>query len=299
MNKLISINGTILDPETANISVLDRGFLFGDNVFEVFVSFGVKTLNISSHLKRLRQSAEQVLLPIPWSDEELAFEINALVERANNPKTYIRLIITRGAGTGLHVSADLSPNKFIYCLPAPIEKEEVYKAGLSLCTKKLPYTERKPSIKTGNYLRSITELITAQKRGFHDVLWVNSSQEITEATTSNIFFIGREGDFVEIATPALNSGLLAGITRQTIIQLLNESKIQATERIIEDYETPKFDEAFLCSTVRGLVPVSSIDNHRLHTTRDHSVFNHVKKLFMSWVTAQVGYKADWNTGQKK
>lgn len=298
MDSLVSVNGKIASPEDSVISVLDRGFLFGDNVFEVFVAFGDKVLDLKPHLRRLRQSAEMHRMEIPWSDEELSFEINTLVSQCASKKKYVRLVITRGNGIGLGIPENPSLNRVIYCLPAQIEKQANIESGVSLARRQANFIERGAGAKTGNYIRSITALEKARNEGFDDVLWSNSDQEITEATTSNIFLIGREGDLVEIATPPATSGLLLGITRSRIIELLNNAKIHVTERVISTEEIPRFDEGFLCSTVRGLIPIKGIDKHRLHTCRKNSVFQHIQRLYNTWVATEIGYRVDWNTGDK-
>lgn len=298
MEGIVSVNGKISSPEDAVIPVLDRGFLFGDNVFEVIVAFGNKALDLKPHLIRLRESAEMHRMEIPWSDEELSFEIQSLIEQTKALKKYVRLVITRGNGIGLYAPEKPVLNKVIYCLPAKLEPEETFSNGLSLTMRQANFIERGASAKTGNYVRSITALERAKSEGFDDVLWSNAEMEITEATTSNIFLIGREGDLIEIATPPANSGLLLGITRSRIISLLTNAKIPVTERIISSDEIPRFDEGFLCSTVRGLIPIQRIDRHRLHTTRSNAVFGHIQRLFNTWVQTEVGHRVHWNSGIK-
>lgn len=298
MNGLIVVNGEFKKPEEAMVPALDRGFLFGDNVFETICAFDQTILNINDHLHRLRRSAASIELEIPWSDEELAFELQTTTEQLPAGKKSLRLVVTRGTGLGLSTNEELKPNRVLIAMPAKQESEITINHGLKLESQNLPYTERKPSAKTGNYLRSILAVKQAKTRGFDDVLWCNADQEIAEASTANIFLLGRDGDLVEVATPSLNTGILAGITRKTLINLLNTAKIPVTERIIDKDEIPRFDEAFVCSTVRGLIPVQQINHHRLHTMRTHSVFRHILRLHQAWVTSQLGHPVDWNTGNK-
>ena len=298
MDGIIVVNGESGSPESASIPALDRGFLFGDNVFEALVAFRSCVLDLEKHILRLRESAGQLNLPVPWSDEELSFEIKSVAERINFPKSYLRVVITRGAGTGLEISEGIKPHKIIYGFPARVCDESLYRGGLALKSRRLPYTERGPMVKTGNYLRSILALEKARTEGFDDVIWINSQGEVTEATTANIFFIGRRGDLVEIATPSVQSGILKGITRGTLISLLERSRIRVDELIIGEDELARFDEALVCSTVRGLVPVRQIDQHRFYTTRHGSTWSHINRLYQSWVASQIGYFVDWNTGRR-
>ena len=296
MKGLISVNNSIFKPEEAAVPALDRGLLFADNAIEVMVAFHGQIIDFESHINRLRSSASELDIPVPWTDEEFKFEIESLLESLSMLKANIRIMITRGNGISLDVPEGLIPNKIIWCYPAKLQDNRIYENGISLKNKLLPYTNRGPAPKTGNYLRSITALNKAKKESFDDVLWANSSEELTEATTANIFFIGRQGDLVEIATPPANSGLLVGITRNTIASLLRRSQIAVTERIIYKDEIARFDEAFVCSTVRGLVPVCRIDRHRMHTMRENSTFRHINRLYLTWIESQLGFRVDWNDG---
>lgn len=297
MSDLISINGLVSSPEQAKISALDRGFLLGESVFETIVAFGTQCLDIYEHLQRLRDSAAAYDLAVPWSNEELQFEIQNLLEPSKHPKSYIRLVITGGNGVGLIPKNQLTPNKIIYCLQAHAEEERVYSRGLKLKMKPQNYTRRGALAKTSNYLESIRATQEARQSGYDECLWFNSSDEITEASTSNIFLLGREGDLVEIATPPAASGILLGITRQRLMELLHRSKIKVTERIITTSELARFDEAFLCSSVRGLVPIHQIDQHRLHSARDRSIFRQIERLFHSYVASQLGFRVEWRNGR--
>lgn len=296
MDGIIAVNGEYFDPKSASIPALDRGFLFGDNVFEVLVGFKGKVLDVVPHLERLRQSAELLHLPIPWSDEELKFELLSLAERLDRPKIYLRLVVTRGLGVGLEFPNPCIPHKIIYGLPAVSLPHDVYRQGVRLRLFELPLTERTAVAKTGNYLRSILAVEKAKKEGFSDVMWSNSAGEITEASTANIFFIGRQGDYVTVTTPSVQSGILRGITRATVLALLKKAKIPVEESIVYRDELAKYDEAFLCSTVKGLIPLSQINKHQFHTVRKNSVFRHINRLYQAWVASEIGYYVDWNTG---
>ncbi|MCB9229054.1 MAG: aminotransferase class IV [Deltaproteobacteria bacterium] len=296
MDGIIVVNGEFRKPDTASIPAMDRGFLFGDHVFEVLVAFRGHVLDLRPHISRLRESAEILKLPIPWSDEELSFELSSVAERLDYPKTQLRLVVTRGAGSSLDIPEDVHPHKIIYGFPAKLMDERLYKEGISLQARHLPYTERGPAIKTGNYLRSILALNKAKSKGFDDVLWINSQGEVTEASTANIFFIGRRGDLLDIVTPSAHSGLLQGITRQTLITLMKRAGIRVDESIVHEDELARFDEAFVCSTVKGLIPVASIGPHRFFTLRPENSWRHINRLYQTWVASELGHPVDWNSG---
>lgn len=297
---LVAINGKLAErPEDARISVLDRGFLVGDHIFEVLVAFGATILDLDVHLERLRYSAQRIAMPLPWTDDELKLELQAMVQKLAAPKAYLRVSITRGEGLGVKIDPSLRPNKIVYAFPAKVENKSVLEKGVSLKICPSATLPSGPAAKTNHYLPSILALKEAEDQGFDDILWENAVGEFTEAATANIFFLGRSGDLVEVATPAPESGLLLGVTRQRVITLLNKAGIPVTERVVLREELPRFDEAFLTSTVRGLVPVARIDNHRLHTRRQNSTFQHLERLYLTWAESQIGYRVTWNTGARQ
>ena len=297
MEGLIAINGNITAPDAAVVPAMDRGLLYGDGVFEVFVAFADKILDLEQHLTRLRASAAALEFEIPWSDAELTFELEELVRRVQAPKKYIRLAVTRGSGLSLKLPAGGRPNKYVYCLPANVESAKVYREGLSLKRMIKAGATRGAAPKTGNYLTSVLGVAKAQKEGFDEILWTNAEGEVTEAATANIFFLSRQGDQVHFVTPPAQSGILLGITRATLIDLMRNAGIPVHEQMIFADELPRFDEAFLCSTVRGLVPVAAIDKHRLHSAREGSVFRQIERLYLTWVATQVGHRVDWSSGK--
>ncbi len=278
------------------IPALDRGFMLSDDVFEVLVAFGGKILDADRHLARLRASAEMIQLPIPWSDEELTFELQGLVDQVPSAKKYLRLVVTRGPGLGVRAPKAPKPSKVLYCFPAPEEPVATYQDGLALKRVARPGVARGAAPKTSNYLPAIVALAQAEREQFAEILWTNGEGEVMEASAANIFFMAREGDNVEFLTPAAQSGILLGITRETVIDLLRRAKIPVKEQLVFVDELPRFDEAFLCSTVRGLVPVSRVDRHQYFTTRPNATYRHIERLFLTWVETQLGQRVDWRTG---
>jgi branched-subunit amino acid aminotransferase/4-amino-4-deoxychorismate lyase len=294
---LISVNGNITTPESAVIPALDRGFLLADDIFEVLVAFGGKILDVDRHLARLRRSAEATRMPLPWSDAELAFELQALADQVDAPKKYLRLTVTRGLGMGVKPPKDPKPNKVVYCFPASEEPLSTYKEGLGLKRTLKVGAAKVAAPKTGNYLQGVLALEQAEREGFQDILWTNAEGEVLEAATANVFFMAREGDNVEFVTPPAASGILLGVTRDTVISLLRKATIPVREQQIFVDELPRFDEAFLTSTVRGLVPVSRIDRHQMHSARLAATYRHIERLFLTWVETELGQRVDFRTGR--
>lgn len=281
----------------AMMPVSDRGFLYGDSVFETLVAFGPRILDFDEHIERLHQSAAELYMDVPWPSQQLKFEIEELLGMVKCPKSAVRLIVTRGDGVGLAAGGACNMRRVIICRPADPIPPRFLSEGIGLKRKALPYTIRGAAAKTSSYGRSIAALSEVQKAGFDDVLWSNSEGEITEASTANIFFVGREGDAGEIVTPPANSGLLLGITRNRVMEIIKKTGAEFREAVVYADEIPRFDEAFLCSTVRGLIPVSRIDNHRLHSARATSLFKALEGAFLRTTWERSGVtKVDWGSG---
>jgi branched-subunit amino acid aminotransferase/4-amino-4-deoxychorismate lyase len=282
MAGLVSVNGHMTAVEEALIPAQDRAFLFGDAIYEMIAAREGLLIDFAAHAARLRRAAGKTRIPLPWTDQELRFECEHLLSLTRFPRSALRVMISRGVSATLRMEAGMQPNRYIFCLPAPLPSPDLYERGLQLKSKKHPLNPRGEQLKSPFYLHTAGAQAEVQSEGFDDVLWTNADSEFTEAGSANIFLISREGDLVEIATPPLAAGILPGITRARVIELLERSQIPVTERSLTLEELPRFDEGFVTSSLRGPFPVSRIDKHRLHSTRPQAVFQHILRLYRSW-----------------
>ena len=206
-------------------------------------------------------------------------------------KTYIRLVITGGNGFNLYPSAQTQPNKITYLFPAQkLEKEQ-----LSLQLNERPYTLRKALPKTPYYLPSILALKAARKNGFDDILWLNSQRELTETSTANLFLIKETKQIIEVLTPCVDSGIVAGTMRKTIIDLLRNHHISVQEKKLFEKDLSTISAAFTTSSIKGLIPITTIGNYPMNA--NHPGFHNIKQLFLCWFNRQVSKRMCWNTGK--
>lgn len=287
MTELVAINGTIFEAGSAQIPARDRALLFGDGILETIAASGTRLIDFEHHLARLRRAADQCHIQVPWSDAFLQFEIENLLSLSRFARSSIRILLSRGLGSHLLPNGQETTQRYIFCTEAKISQNPEAE-GIRLKLRKDPWGRRGSQIKSPFYLLTVTALLESKASGYDDVLWVNPDGEITEAGYSNIFLLAREGDLVEIATPPIQAGLLAGVTRARVIELLERSRIPVTERPIPIDELPRFDEGFLSSSVRGIVPILAIDSHRLHSLRPQAVFRQIKRLYSTWETQEGG-----------
>ncbi|HVY61601.1 MAG TPA: aminotransferase class IV [Planctomycetota bacterium] len=261
MPLLIRIDGaTHRDRSTAQVSLYDHGFLFGDSVYEVVRTYGGRPFEVGPHLARLFRSAAGISLDIGRTKEQLAAEIESAVRECACPgEAYVRLIVTRGVGEiDINPATCAKPTIILIVKDLAPWPPEQYERGIDVAIVSTVRNEIgtvDPSIKTGNYLNSVLALIEAKKRGAADACMLNAHGKLTECTTSNIFFV-RDG----IAhTPSLESGILAGVTRSGVLRIARESGVSVREGSFDADELRRADEAFITSTTRGIMPVATVD----------------------------------------
>ena len=279
MTTCININGTIEDE--AFVSVLDHGFLFGDSVYEVVGTRQNKTCFLIEHLQRLRRSANGISLNIPFDDEWFRREIERTIEIADNQESYIRIVVTRGVGDiDIDPSSCHSPCTLIFVTEAHTYPVELYENGIHLAVVSIKRNSKdalNPGIKTGNYLNNVLAKIEAGRLGAHDALMLNPSGQLTESTTSNFFFVqgGR------IMTPSLDCGILAGITRDTVIQMAHENGFPLEEGRWPIEALEKADEMFLTGTIKQLMPVTRLDGKNIGDGKPGPITRRLMNLYQN------------------
>jgi branched-chain amino acid aminotransferase len=261
MGLLVNLDGVI--SPTATISVLDRGFLYGDSVYEVVRTFNRQTFGLQEHLDRLRQSAAYLYLSVPWSDRQIEQEVNKTLQQADGEEFYIRIVVTRGADQTINLlpSPQIQPRLMIV-VSAIAPQPQLSETGLHLQIidrRRNHQQALSPAAKTGNYLNNILGLLEARQQGADDALMLNPQAEIAEATTSNIWLV-QDGI---VKTPSLEAGILHGITRSFLLQILRDRQIPYQETVLKPADVWLADEAFLSSSVRLLMPVNQINDYRL------------------------------------
>jgi branched-chain amino acid aminotransferase len=260
MGLKVYINGTHYDKEDAKISVYDHGLLYGDGVFEGIRSYGGNVFRLETHLDRLWDSARAIWLEIPMTKEAMA---KAVIETlAINKVTdgYVRLVITRGAGTlGLDPNHTSDPQVIIIADVISLYPEEFYEQGLELVTASTIRNHPaalSPRIKSLNYLNNILAKIEGMQAGCVEALMLNTKGEVAECTGDNIFIVR---DRV-LMTPPNDAGILEGITRGVVLELGEEAGLTVRETPLSRHDVYVANECFLTGTAAEVVPVVKVDS---------------------------------------
>ena len=233
---LASVDGEILPPEEATISILDDGLLRGDGAFEVIKLYGHHPFRLDDHVARLRRSADAI--DLGFDEQALRAEIAALLADGGDPDGCLRIVITRGGRRLL-----------------TIEQVPDWPASARIALVTLTPSEILAGVKSISYAANMQSTRIAAARGADEAILVRPDGIVLEAPTSSVFWVSAEGD---LRTPSIASGILESITRARV----------ARELHVEEGEWPVDDllgagEAFLASTTREVQAISSIDGRDL------------------------------------
>ena len=239
------------------ISVFDRGFLYGDGLFETMRSYNGKVFKLDEHLSRLVSSANIVKIKIPLSKIMLKEAIYKNLKAKRLKDAYIRLTVTRGEGAfSLKPSAPAKPKIIIIVKKYEPNPERFYSRGISAKISDIRQNEHSPlsGIKSLNFLNYVLARMRAQDEGFNEAILMNTKGHIAEAATSNIFLV-KNGKLI---TPSLDSGILPGITRRAVIGIAKELGIGVSERPVFPKDLIHSNEVFLTNSMSEILPVVKI-----------------------------------------
>jgi branched-chain amino acid aminotransferase len=257
--KLVAINGEIFKPEEAKISVFDRGFMYGDAVYEVARSYGRVFFELEEHIQRMFNSASFIHLDLRRTPQQYMDEIYRIYSLVPDENVYMRIQITRGTGhIGLGLKNATEPNVVIYVRELELLPAESYEQGVKVVTTSRLRNNKKaldPNIKSGNYLNNVLAFVDATSADALESIMVNAAGEVTEGTTSNIFRVQKG----VVYGPPDEFDLLKGITRRVVVGLCSDLKIPYRESGFTPQELENSDEVFLTSSVREVLPVRVVN----------------------------------------
>ena len=256
------LDGELIDKAEAKLAVDDHAALYGDGVFEGIRVYNGKVFKLMAHIDRLYESARQIRLAVPYTKQELIEAISKTLKVNSISAGYIRLVVTRGAGTlGLNPFECPSPSVYIITDQIALYPEEMYTSGMTVIVAKTVRTSARmlsPSAKTLNYLNNIMAKIEAVDAGVAEAIMLNAQGNIAECTGDNIFIVKD----TQILTPPQDAGILVGITRGVVMSLAGKLALPMIEKDITVDELYLADECFLTGTAAEVISVTKVD-HRL------------------------------------
>lgn len=256
---IIYLDGEYVKQSEAKISVFDQGVLFGDGVFEGIRVYSGGVFKCVEHVNRLYDSAKVLMLDIPIGREKLIDVVLETCRKNQIKEGYVRLVVTRGLGD-LSILPPERSKPTIFCIASCITlyPKEMYSKGMPIITaaqRRNKATIVDPQIKSLNYLNNILAKIEAEQAGVPEALMLTEEGVVTECTGDNIFIVKEEA----LITPPIHVGILAGITRKTVMMLAKEMGIEVTEKEFTLFNVYTADECFLTGTAAEVIPVREVD----------------------------------------
>jgi branched-chain amino acid aminotransferase len=284
----VYIDGKIHDERTAVVPVFDRGFLYGDSVYEVTRTVAGRPLDLDRHLDRLERSAAAIDMRVP-PRVEIVDAIDQTLRVAANAESYLRVIATRGAGDiGLDPALADRPRLVVIVRPLALPTAEQIKNGVDVAIVSVRRNLRRaldPAVKSGNYLNNVLALAEARRtQRAHESIMCNAEGLLVEGSTSNIFVVNRG----MVRTPALEDGLLDGITRRRVLELARAEGIECEETHLLPDALRGADEAFLTSSIRGVLPVVVVDGVPVRDGRPGPITRRVMQSYERYLAAAAG-----------
>ncbi len=259
---LCNLDGRVVPEADARVPVLDRGFLFGDSVYEVVRTVGHVPFAWTEHWARLAASADAIRMELDRDEATIARRVAATLAAADHGDSYVRIVVTRGVGDAPNIDLAHAPGPQCWILLVrPLAATSGAPARLHVVERLR--TDRRaldPAAKSGNYLNNVLALAEAKAAGATDCVMCNADGFVTEASTSNVF-ARLDGTW---CTPPLRAGILAGVTRSLLLEFLPQHGERVEQRDLTAAQLRAADEIFLSSTLRDLAPVTHLDGRALH-----------------------------------
>ncbi len=253
------IDGFIGPIDQIRVPVMDRGFLYGDSVYEVFRTYNAIPFLFDAHYERLLNSADLSGMHISQSRDDLVDAIKQTIAACDNSDredVYVRYQITRGEGpVDLAPPVDAESRLIIIVKSVPRWKQEFYSSGMTMSVprqRRNAVNSLDPNIKGGNYLNNILALAESRAAGKDECLMLDGRGMVTECSNSNAWFV-IDGQFV---TPL--AGNLVGLTRRSLVELLQGAGEPWSERGMHADELLAASECFVTSATREVMPVRSL-----------------------------------------
>jgi branched-chain amino acid aminotransferase len=295
-----AVDGIVSPLAEAKVPITDRGFLYGDSIYEVFRTYSGVPLFLEEHWARFENSARLIHLDLGDIRGDLTEDIKAATAASHAPElgkdVYVRYIVTRGEGPiDLLPREDLPLRRVVIVKEVPRWNPLHYSHGAKLAivsTLRNPHKALDPNIKGGNYLNNVLGVIEADLLGADDCLMLSEAGLVTEASNSNVFFVidGR------LVTPSQKAANLRGLTKAAIQAACKANRIEALEVEVSVDDVLRSSECFLSSATREVMPVASVllddESHRDYPAGGGEITRRVADLYRSSIDDYVATHKD-------
>ena len=275
----VYLNGKFMPIEEAFVPVLDRGFIFGDGVYEVVPVYSRRAFRLPEHLKRLQASLDGIRLANPHSEAEWARLISELIARNPTEDQYLYLHITRGVAKRDHAFPQPPVQPTVYMMSSPLlpPAAELLASGVSAVTA-ADNRWLRCDIKAISLLPNVLLRQLAVDAGCAETILIRDDSFMTEGAASNIFAV-RDGTLL---APPKNNLMLPGITYDVVLEIAAANRIPCQVREIAKSEIFTADELLLTSSTKEILPVTTLDGKPVGTGKPGVMFARLHSLYQDF-----------------
>ena len=276
---IVFLNGKYLPMEEAKISPMDRGFLFGDGIYEMVPSYGGKLVGFGPHIARMQKGLAEINLKLSMTQDDWRRVATDLIQKNGSGNLGLYLHVSRGADVKrFHAYPDnISPTVFAFAFeigPEPIADKNQVKLFKVNSSEDLRW--KRCHIKSTSLLGNVMHFQQGQDAGVHETILYNAKGELTEASTCNVFVVKNE----VVITPPLDNQLLPGITRSILLDILGKDAVIAVEeRVIRMEEVRTADELWLTSSSKEIAPVIELDGKPVGNGKVGDIWQFAQSLY--------------------
>jgi len=249
------LNGRFVPEAQALIPVNDRGFMYGDGLFETVRVVNGRPFRLAQHLERMTRGADFLKIKPPFAPRELQQFAEQLIEQNQMPEAVLRVTLTRGPGErGYTPNAEGRPTVVMTLHAAPTPENPIH---WSLITSafRVPAADPLSSFKTLNKLTHVMARAEAVARGADEALLINTNGEVAETASGNLFWVYND----KICTTPTGRGVLPGITRAVVLEICQALGLPTNKRVIKPEALRNSEGIFVTQSALGIVPVATFD----------------------------------------
>jgi branched-chain amino acid aminotransferase len=257
----VFLNGKFVPAHEAVVPVNDRGFMYGDGLFETTRIVGGRAFRMAQHLERMVRGADYLKIPMPYPPKEIQKFVTQLVEMNSMPEGVLRITLTRGSGERGYTPA-MSEKPFLvmtlHPLP-PMPAEGPLQWSMITSSYHVPASGAISSFKTTSKILHVFARIEAHERGADEALLLNTNGEVAETAGGNIFWVYQNS----ICTVPTGRGVLPGITRAVVLEICQSLGLETNKRVIKPQHLRNAEGIFVSQSVLGIVPVVAFDGEHV------------------------------------
>ncbi|MEK7707873.1 MAG: aminotransferase class IV [Verrucomicrobiota bacterium] len=254
---VVFLNGQFVPEAKAVVPVNDRGFMYGDGLFETMRVFNGKAFRMAQHLERMVRGANYLRIQLPFTPKELQQFAGQLIEKNKMPDAVLRVTLTRGPGARGYAPKNTGTPTVVMTMHeiAPVDPANLPRWNLVTSSFQIPASDPLASFKTTNKLLQIAASAEAEAKDADDALFINTNGEVTETASANLFWIYHD----KICTTPTGRGALPGITRAVVLEICQVLGLQTNKRVIKREALKNAEAIFLSQSALGLVSIVNLD----------------------------------------